>query len=67
MARTPALDLLAKSGAIHKVHSHEVNKSEPHHGAAVAAALGVDPAGVFKTLVAAVDDHPAIAIVPVLY
>ncbi len=65
MSRTRALDFLVRSGVDHVVHPYHVDISESHYGEAVAAALGVDPTQVFKTLVAVVDALPVVAIIPV--
>jgi Cys-tRNA(Pro)/Cys-tRNA(Cys) deacylase len=65
VSRTRALDFLVKAGVDHVLHHYDVDISESHYGEAVAAALGADPARVFKTLVAVVDGHPVIAIIPV--
>jgi len=51
------------------VHEYEVAPTSPDarrsYGLDAAAALGVDPARIFKTLVASVDGRLAVAIVPV--
>ena len=55
----------------HTVHEYKAPAAAaPGHdrrsyGLEAAAALGVDPRRVFKTLVASVDGHPTVAIVPV--
>lgn len=64
-AGTPALVALAKAGAPHTVHPYEHDPAAPSYGLEAAAALGVDPARVFKTLLAEVDDLPVVAVVPV--
>jgi Cys-tRNA(Pro)/Cys-tRNA(Cys) deacylase len=65
VSRTRALDFLVRSGVYHALHTYDVDISESHYGEAVATALGADPARVFKTLVAAVDGSPVVAIIPV--
>lgn len=65
MPRTRALDFLVSSEVNRVIHTYDVELSESHYGEAVAAALGADPARVFKTLVAVVDGLPVVAIVPV--
>lgn len=64
MSATPALALLLREGVSHTVHSYEIDPLsglEAHrgakvaYGAAAAAALGVDPARLFKTLVVALE------------
>jgi Cys-tRNA(Pro)/Cys-tRNA(Cys) deacylase len=62
---TPATALLAKQKVAHTLHTYEVDADAPNYGAVVAAALGADPARVFKTLVTEVDGTPTVAIVPV--
>lgn len=63
---TPALRRLGTAGIEHVVHSYEVDEDVGDgYGAAVAAAIGADPATVFKTLVAVVDGEYVVAIVPV--
>lgn len=60
MSATPAIALLLRDGVAHTVHSYEIEAPsgpDAHRGAkvaygtAAAAALGVDPARLFKTLV----------------
>jgi len=70
--RTRALDLVIRAGVAHTVHEYELPESHgrgrgvrPRYGAVAAAVLGVEPARVFKTLVAAVDDRLVLAVVPV--
>ena len=57
--------LLARDGAAHTVHAYEHDPAAASYGLEAAAALGVDPARVLKTLLAEVDDRPVVAIVPV--
>jgi len=63
---TPAVRILQKSGTPHAVYQYELNDDETSYGEAVARALDLDPARVFKTLLA---ETPArelvVAIVPV--
>jgi Cys-tRNA(Pro)/Cys-tRNA(Cys) deacylase len=63
---TPALVALDKAGVAFEVLAYE---AEPHgeagYGLTAAGALGLDPATVFKTLMARVDGKLACAIVPV--
>lgn len=56
---------LQRAGLAHVVHEFDHDPSERNYGRAAAAALGVDEARVFKTLLAEVDGSPAVAIVPV--
>jgi Cys-tRNA(Pro)/Cys-tRNA(Cys) deacylase len=65
MGGTPATALLAKQKVAHTLHTYEVDADTPNYGAVVAAALGVEPARVFKTLVTEVDGSLVVAIVPV--
>ena len=64
-AGTPALVALADAGVAHSVHAYHHDPSASSFGQEAAAALGVDPARVYKTLVAEVDDRPVVAVVPV--
>ncbi|MFC7544933.1 Cys-tRNA(Pro) deacylase [Plantactinospora sp. GCM10030261] len=63
--QTPATVLLTRRGIAHSVHPYEVSPDAPNYGALVAAALGVPPEQVFKSLVADVDVGLAVAVVPV--
>jgi Cys-tRNA(Pro)/Cys-tRNA(Cys) deacylase len=47
-----------------RVHTYVVDPSASSYGIAAAAALGVDPARVFKTLVTTVDGRLAVGVVP---
>jgi Cys-tRNA(Pro)/Cys-tRNA(Cys) deacylase len=62
---TPATTLLVREGVRFTVHPYEVDPRTPSYGEAAAAALGMDPARVFKTLVAAVDGRLVVGVVPV--
>jgi len=69
---TRATDELRRAGIPHRLHEylsperHGGERDErPSYGLDAAAALGVDPGRIYKTLVAAVDDRLAVAIVPV--
>jgi Cys-tRNA(Pro)/Cys-tRNA(Cys) deacylase len=65
-AATRATAALDDSGATYRVHRYEVaEKVGEGYGEAVAAAIGMGSARVFKTLVAVVDDEPVIAVIPV--
>lgn len=69
-SKTPALDLVARAGIVHRVHRYDADRSSSTdtaregYGLAAAAALGVDPARLYKTLVAAVDGRLVAAVVP---
>ena len=69
---TPALDLIARAGVPHAVHEYEPpdrhgrdRDRRPNYGTDAAAALGVDPRLVHKTLAASVDGRLVLAVVPV--
>jgi len=64
---TPAIGVLRKLGIAHSVHRYSVSGDEEvTYGEAVAAAIGADPATVFKTLIAQLNTGElAVAIVPV--
>ncbi|MBQ1072006.1 Cys-tRNA(Pro) deacylase [Micromonospora sp. C31] len=62
---TPATALLTKRKVPHSTHPYDVCPDAPHYGALVAAALGVPPERVFKSLVAEVDGALTVAVVPV--
>ena len=49
---TPAIRFLESNGTWHQVHAYEVDAVEATYAEAVAAALGVAPERLFKTLVA---------------
>ncbi|SER84468.1 Cys-tRNA(Pro) deacylase [Actinokineospora terrae] len=61
---TPATALLAKRKVTHKVHSYDHDPRESY-GLEAAAALGVEPSRVFKTLLAEVDGVLTVGVVPV--
>ena len=62
---TPATALLAKRKISHSTHPYDVSPDAPNYGALVAAALGVPPEQVFKSLVTEVDGGLTVAVVPV--
>ncbi|MET7751821.1 Cys-tRNA(Pro) deacylase [Micromonospora sp. NPDC005367] len=62
---TPATALLTKRKVAHSTHPYDVSPDAPNYGALVAAALGVPPERVFKTLVTVIDGALAVAVVPV--
>jgi Cys-tRNA(Pro)/Cys-tRNA(Cys) deacylase len=70
--RTRAIELLRQAAVTHFVHEYVTPErhgrergARPDYGREAAAALGVEPACVFKTLVVAVDERLVLAIVPV--
>ncbi len=66
MVATRATTALESAGVSFRVHSYELTDGDDAtYGEAVAAALQVVPDRVYKTLVAAVDGEPVVAIVPV--
>jgi Cys-tRNA(Pro)/Cys-tRNA(Cys) deacylase len=54
-----------KAGIVFRLREYVHDPQAPSYGLEAAEKLGVDPARVFKTLVAEVDGAPTIAIVPV--
>jgi Cys-tRNA(Pro)/Cys-tRNA(Cys) deacylase len=70
---TRAIAELRRAGVAHTVREYEApapagraaRDARPSYGLDAAAALRVDPARIFKTLVASVDGRLAVAIVPV--
>jgi Cys-tRNA(Pro)/Cys-tRNA(Cys) deacylase len=62
---TRATDLLARLEIAHTVHAYEHDPRGGAYGLEAAAALGVAPERVFKTLVAEVDEGLTVAVVPV--
>ncbi|AEV81754.1 hypothetical protein ACWT_0740 [Actinoplanes sp. SE50] len=64
-AGTPATVLLTAQRVAHTLHPYQVSPDAPNYGALVAAALGVAPERVFKTLVAEVDGALVVGVVPV--
>lgn len=64
-AGTPALLALQRAGVAHTVGMYEHDPAASNFGLEAATALGLDPAVVFKTLLALVDGLPVVAIVPV--
>lgn len=62
---TPAVESLRSLGVWFRVHEFPPEPMGHGYGLAAAAALGVEPGRVFKTLVARVDDDPVVAVVPV--
>jgi Cys-tRNA(Pro)/Cys-tRNA(Cys) deacylase len=64
---TPAIQALKKQAVAHAVHRYEVSGDEEGtYGEAVAAAIGAEPATVYKTLIAQLNTGElVVAIVPV--
>jgi Cys-tRNA(Pro)/Cys-tRNA(Cys) deacylase len=64
---TPATTAARKAGVEHRVHEYEHDPSASSYGLEAAEALGLDPARVFKTLVADLDGTLTVCIVPVAH
>jgi Cys-tRNA(Pro)/Cys-tRNA(Cys) deacylase len=62
---TRATDLLARLKIAHIVHRYEHDPRGGGYGLEAAAALGMPPERVFKTLIAEVDERLVVAVVPV--
>lgn len=62
---TPATSLLARDEIEHSVHTYDHDPRSTSYGAEAAEALGLDPARVFKTLVAEIDGKLTVGVVPV--
>lgn len=62
---TQATRVLTERGVAHKVHSYSHDSRAESYGLEAAEALDLDPARVFKTLVAEVDGALTVGVVPV--
>lgn len=62
---TPATVALTTAGISYQVRAYEHDPRAQSYGAEAAEALGVDPARVFKTLLASLDGSLVVGIVPV--
>jgi Cys-tRNA(Pro)/Cys-tRNA(Cys) deacylase len=62
---TPATALLTRSGITFSLHPYDHDPRAQAFGEEAAAALGVDPGRIFKTLIASVDGKLSCAVVPV--
>jgi len=62
---TPATTVLKQRQVAHRLHAYEHDERATSYGLEAAAALGIDPALCFKTLVADVDGTLTVAVVPV--
>jgi Cys-tRNA(Pro)/Cys-tRNA(Cys) deacylase len=66
VAATPAVRVLERAEVPHTLHPYDADHPSEHgYGEAAAAALGVPPERVFKTLVTRVDGTLTVAVVPV--
>jgi Cys-tRNA(Pro)/Cys-tRNA(Cys) deacylase len=65
---TPAIDAARKAGIAFKIHSYRHDPSAKSYGEEVAAALGLDPERVFKTLIATAEApaQMAVAVIPIV-
>src|SRR3954466_14441905 len=63
---TPATTAARRAGIEFAVHEYEHDPGASSYGLEAAAALGLDPAGVLKTLVADLDGTLTVCIVPVV-
>ena len=64
-AGTPATVALTRAGVEYTTHPYEHDPSTASYGLEAAEVLRVDPARVFKTLLADVDGRTVVAVVPV--
>lgn len=62
---TPATAALVRAGVRHTLHPYAHDPRAGSYGSEAAAALGVPPQRLFKTLVVTVDGRPAVGVVPV--
>jgi len=62
---TPATVALERAGVTFTVHAYDHDPRSTSYGLEAADALGLDPARVFKTLLADVDGELVVAVVPV--
>jgi len=65
MAPTPAVATAERAGITFELHAYEHDPAAESFGLEAAEKLGLDPARVFKTLVASVDGALVVACVPV--
>lgn len=62
---TPATALVKRSGVVHRLHPYPHDPRADSYGEEAAAALGVPPDRLFKTLIASVDGRLVCGVVPV--
>jgi Cys-tRNA(Pro)/Cys-tRNA(Cys) deacylase len=62
---TPATAALDRAGVAFSLHPYQHDPAAPSYGLEAAEQLGLDPAAVFKTLLAEVDGRLVVGIVPV--
>src|SRR5881227_1879606 len=64
-AMTPAVEAARNAGIEYRLHEYEgVEVGEGDYALAVAAALGVEPGRLFKTLLASVDGRLQVFVIP---
>jgi len=64
---TPATVALSRAGVAFTLHSYAHDDAATHYGDEAAAALGVDPARIFKTLLADLGGELVVGVVPVTH
>jgi Cys-tRNA(Pro)/Cys-tRNA(Cys) deacylase len=64
MARTPAIEAAQRAGIAFSLHEYEHDPGADSYGLEAAEKLGVDPARLFKTLVASNDGSLEVACIP---
>jgi len=64
---TPAVVAAQRAKVPYRIHEYEHDPAAPSYGLEAAEKLGLDPAQVFKTLVASVDRKLVVALVPVAH
>ncbi len=62
---TPATSALDRAGVSYKLHPYSHDSRAESYGDEAAAALGIDPRRLFKTLIVSVDGSLACAVLPV--
>lgn len=62
---TPATSALDRAGVSYKLHQYSHDSRAESYGDEAAAALGIDPRRLFKTLIVSVDGSLACAVLPV--
>ncbi|MDH4178006.1 MAG: aminoacyl-tRNA deacylase [Thermoleophilia bacterium] len=62
---TPAIAAATEAGIVFTLHQYAHDPEAPSYGLEAAEKLGVDPARVFKTLVASLDGALTVAVLPV--
>jgi Cys-tRNA(Pro)/Cys-tRNA(Cys) deacylase len=66
VAQTPAVTALERAGVTYTLHHYDHDPTSASYGLEAADALGMDPARVFKTLVATSGDQLIVGVVPVV-